>query len=493
MTDQAIDYRQFSYPLDFRTPAKGQYPFCIDVVSLSSNAINNLVRAQRLFNQLYASIAADPEFLKEKLAPLAARCEFIKAELAVTDQCENVPGKIKAVFGNNVFLFDGKKWTMTSANYLSAEAALHAHFYDELKREHLSANACGIFDIETLEKYAIAPDMAGTPFQLCSAPLDTYIDSIATAMSLTTHPSQRLHYLTRTFVGTKAIEIQYFCQRFIMRTGMPVSVISWDDIEGAEVDTSNRDAHGRGLLRLRNGEAVTAIFCRTELFGHPTSRFIRTPRHVWRDELEFYDRAMSAYQRIQCESSVLIMPTSGQRLARSRFLETSLTENLERFLSREDAEFLSTFFDRPMPLTDLSQLPRDRVAKNVLRGYYRPVQAMMEARAGGQRNDTPIVIRASSDQIKDAEFYTYKSISTPAWVARYVGKDGTPVSVGCHEGLNRSEFAVFGATISHPDPQPKLLNVVAGIGARTKPIVDQANLPDAGAYGAITAVCQKMY
>jgi hypothetical protein len=137
----------------------------------------------------------------------------------------------------------------------------------------------------------------------------------------------------------------------------------------------------------------------------------------------------------------------------------------------------------------------DLVAKNVLRGYYRPVQSNLEARAGKGRNDAEIIVGSPHSTASSAQhlilrelFQAYPRVHPTKHDAEFVARDGQKLS-SLHFGnqICRTEVALFGIVVI--DPHGDILeNTVAGYGARTKPEVYIDQISDASAYGAIAAL-----
>ncbi|MEG4301761.1 hypothetical protein [Microcoleus sp. D3_18a_C4] len=509
-------------------PLKGSYPYTQSVLRISSNEFETLKQAQFLFNKLYSLAVQDIDFISKALQPVAARCGFVASELEVYRSVELQEGKPRAVFNNNVFLQQARNiqaldtykcpWIMTVANYLSEESALQDHFQINLTekiREHIGLG----LKTHLKEEPAILDE--NDISQILPAPMRENNSYIAYLAKLQNPDSPKIHYLTRTTYEkvTKAIEIQHFCLSMWLDHHVKVDVIFWDDLEKASIEYRNRDIYGRGDLFLENGDKVSLIFARTELFGHLTGSFMPHNKELWPEEVRHQLKIMDIYKNIQRESKAVFVPTSGERLVRSRSVEIYLKRNLHRFLNDKETQYLSQFFSKHWeiglkfpPLYPESKSDEAHsspmyyglvanseensfIVKNLLRGYYRRKQAILDVRDGRNIGRSRIetkaelldVISSTDDNWRDL-FIMFPKIIPPKRSASIVSLSGEAhnITLEAHGGTV-SEIALFGAYVQDSDGN-NICNSVTGIGARTRPVNLSNPVAEEVLYGAIGTI-----
>jgi hypothetical protein len=496
-----LDYRELGESRAKRISAAGVYPFAKTLVAINDSEKAHLDAAQLALNKLYARVALTPTFLSEHLESYIERCGFISNEVKIYLESECALGKPRACFGNNVYLNEGADWTCTSANYLSAEAALQAHFHDELDASDRKADSHTFVELHSGDFRHVPVD--SLPHRLRS-PIDDYIVQLAKLVHEASSTKPVLHYLTKTFLGTKALEIYEFCRRFESVTGIPVKVVTWEDLAHARPENGT-DNQGRYRLFSDQGNEISVVFCRTELFGHPTGTFLPRQDSTWEQPIKDYIRYAPLYAEFQKNSAIIFVPTLGERLARSRMMERAIFDRAGEFLTSEEVTIVREILPRPRDLPPNLPLDRnsleswlcnnDLVAKNVLRGYYRPVQSNLEARAGKGRNDAEIIVGSPQSTAASAHhlilpelFQAYPRVHPTKHDAEFVARDDQKLSsVQFGNQICRTEVALFSSVVinSHGDI---LENTVAGYGARTKPEVYIDQISDASAYGAIAAL-----
>jgi hypothetical protein len=530
---QSCDETEYRMP-----PLRGSYPYTQSILKISDLEFYNLKKSQYLLNRLYGLAAKDIDFVSKAMQPVAHQCGLTSSILEIYQSSELQKGKPRACFGNNVFLCQDKKtaiqsrksiennsdiysnfdwrWKMTAANYMSVEAALQDHLRINLKDEiiqhvelygfdeHLTTS-CNIGSWNDINK-------------ILPSPLETNISCIAEITRLLNPSCLRIHYLTKECKATKAIEVQHFCTSMRLRHSIQVSIISWEDLEKATISEEKRDAFGRGQLCLDNGEEISLIFTRTSLFSHVTGRFESHNKSFWTEELKSQLRIMKIYKDIQTKTSAIFIPTLGERLARSRPVEIALKRNLDRFLGGAEAAYLEQVFNDSWEIgIQFSQLKNDEkselkkkdrlyykeivvnspensfVAKNILRGYYRPIQAVLEARPGNGRNDAVLIrdkdtlldiIKSKEDKYRNL-FVMFPWINSPVWSASIVSLDGKVHEISeSQQGGVVSEIALFGCYVE--DLEGNIIyNLVSGVGAKTRPYSSSHPIADEVSFGAI--------
>jgi hypothetical protein len=496
-----LDYRKLVGSGTKRISAADVYPFTKTLVAISDSEKAYLDAAQLALNKLYARVALTPTFLSEQLGGYVERYGFISNEVKIYLESDCAHGKPRACFGNNVYLNEGAHWTCTCANYLSAEAALQAHFHDEMDASEHKADSHTLVE---LHSGAFRHLPVNSLAHRLRAPIDDYIIQLAKLVHEASSTKPVLHYLTKTFLGTKALEIYEFCRRFESVTGIVVKVVTWEDLAHARPENGT-DQQGRYRLFSKQGDEISVVFCRTELFGHPTGTFLPSQDSAWEQPIKDYIRYAPLYAEFQKNSAIIFVPTLGERLARSRMMEQSIFDRAGEFLTCEETTIVREILPRPRDLPTKSSLDRnsleswlsknDLVAKNVLRGYYRPVQSNLEARAGKGRNDAEIIVgtpqstAASENHLILSEiFQAYPKVYPTKHDAEFVTRDGQKLtSLQFGNQICRTEVALFSIVVidSHGDI---LENTVAGYGARTKPEVYIDQISDASAYGAIASL-----
>jgi hypothetical protein len=522
--NEILEYQNLDKKTDEMVPFDGNYPYTQSILRIPDEEFKKLKRAQFLFNKLYSLAVQDTDFVSEALKPMSNQCGFISYELEVFKSVENQNGKLRASFGNNIFLQQTKnvpdseyKWIMTAANYLSAEAALQDHYQVNLIKKLNQYVKEDRFKDNLKEQYNILYG-SNDINRILPGPMRQNIEHIAQLVQSLNPDSPKIHYLTKTYKGTKAIEIHHFCLNMRLKFGIQVDVIFWDDLEQAFIDYRNKDVYGRGNLFLKNGDRVSLIFTRTELFGHLTGRFIPHDEKMWTDELKYQLKIMDIYKNIQSRSNAVFVPTSGERLVRSRPVEIALKRNLEHFLDKEESKYLAPFFPEHWEIgiefssADIGDKSNKKnrlktyyelilnsekgsfVAKNALRGYYRPVQSILDARAGQGRNDAMIVknekelldIVSSPDDNHRNLFIMFPQIFPPKHFASIVSLSGDTHNIHSDDsGGAISEIALFGAYIQDSDGK-NICNDVTGIGARTRPTDSSHPITNEISYGAMS-------
>lgn len=476
--------------------------FSLTPTLISARRAAALRSLQPLWNRLYDGVARDVAFVTEALDYDARRCSWVSAELEAFKRLEpHTRTKPRLLLPNSVYLqphdadADDVGW-LTVPNVQAGEPYQNSLVNGLQNEEH----ACD-------------DDMVLEP-----GPLRTVCGALADAARLV-HPEQPVVAVLAKPLSSLAlrtrVDVRGVGSRLRAAHGVRTLYVSADDLADATLEPKTNDL-------LLDGVRISVVYVRYD-FSHPFGAHVPPESAGAVSEGQLARLGESGYSAealrreaaavdLMERSSAVVSSSLGARLAHRRRVQFALTKPgaLERFLTRSEAaelrgvlpqqwalgpeagfcadDALFAFESDPSGFVGKSSL-RPRTGSGLTQGRH--------ASSGGMILDSErlaSLVRCTGDPVA-------------AWTLLYpkvepARHDATLVHAGVVHELRRaavSEVASYGAFLATPAAGPceeagrvgvgdVLLNVNAGLGARTRPAETDHPLSAELGYGAISAV-----